>query len=56
MKCLLEGHRPQRFPGQGAHKDQQFDICVECGKTWPVVNGERADEPLTDEERHRMAN
>lgn len=56
MRCLLDGHKPRRFPGHGAHKDQEFDICVECGKTWSVVDGVRADEPLTEQERSRVAN
>lgn len=54
MRCLLEGHKPQRFPGQGHHQGHEFDICVECGKTWSVVDGVRSAQAIVLEPR-RMA-
>lgn len=31
----------RRYPGHGANAGQQFNVCVECGKTVPVTEGGR---------------
>lgn len=54
MICLLEGHLPRRYDGKGAFSGQRFEVCVHCGKTWPVINGEPAPDAI-EPPRERLA-
>jgi hypothetical protein len=38
-KCILHGHSPKLFDGQGDHAGKKFWVCTECNKTSEQPDG-----------------